>query len=67
MLHDSPESRRVLLDYLKELRDNPHPGRLSDKLAEAVGDPDGQLLHYVAALSAPPEQPVIRATSAALP
>jgi len=67
MLHDSPESRRVLLDYLKELRDNPHPDRLSDKLADAVGDPDGRLLHYVAALAAPPEHTAVRPVSATVP
>lgn len=53
MLHSSPDTRMVLLDYLQELRTNPNPGPLRDRLMTAVPDLDQRLVSYVAGLNGP--------------
>ena len=50
MLHGSDEGREVLLSYLRELRTNPNPGRLSDRLMASVPGVETRLISYVATL-----------------
>lgn len=50
MLHGSDEGREVLLGYLRELRTNPNPGKLSDRLFTEVPAADERLLAYVTTL-----------------
>ena len=40
MLHSSPETRQVLLNYLHELRTNPKPGPLHERLLADTPDAD---------------------------
>jgi len=51
MLHSSPDSRQVLLDYLKELRYTAEPPELSMSLAGALPQADARFLNYVATLN----------------
>jgi hypothetical protein len=50
LLHESDDTRTVLLDYLRELRTNPRPGRLSDSLRAAVPRADERYLAYTTSL-----------------
>lgn len=50
MLHGSDEGREVLLSYLRELRTNPNPGKLSTRLFAEVPAADERLLSYVTTL-----------------
>lgn len=50
MLHGSPQVREALLSYLHDLRDQPHPKALSDRLAEVEPDFETNVLAYVTAL-----------------
>lgn len=56
MLHDSPETKGLLLNYLHELRTNGHPGPLSDKLFAQKSGIDAKLVNYVKTLSVSMEQ-----------
>jgi hypothetical protein len=51
MLHSSPETRQVLLNYLHELRTNPKPGPLHERLLADNPDADRRLLNYVATMT----------------
>ncbi|MGQ0636360.1 MAG: hypothetical protein ACT4QC_17245 [Planctomycetaceae bacterium] len=51
MLHASPDTRQVLLNYVQDLRTTAHPGSLRTRLASQVPDCDGRLLAYVAGLN----------------
>jgi len=53
MMHSSPDTRMVLLEYLQELRTNPNPGLLRDRLTAAIPDLDQRLVGYVAGLNGP--------------
>lgn len=53
MLHSSPETRQVLLNYLHELRTNPKPGPLHERLLVDTPDADRRLLNYVATMNTP--------------
>ncbi|MCY2965754.1 MAG: hypothetical protein NT069_19350 [Planctomycetota bacterium] len=53
MLHSSPDTRMVLLEYLQELRTNPEPGPLRERLVAVSPDIDQRLLVYVAGLNGP--------------
>ena len=53
MLHSSPETRQVLLNYLHELRTNPKPGPLHERLLADTPDADRRLLNYVATMNTP--------------
>lgn len=57
MLRSSPEAKNILLDYLRDLRQNPHPPPLAPRLAQAVPDYPNQFLRYAESLS-PPQSPV---------
>lgn len=65
MLHASPDTRLVLLNYLHELRSNPNPGPIRDRLLAETPDADVRLVSYVASMTIPPgwnaEGPVHRA------
>jgi hypothetical protein len=50
MLHGSDEGRDVLLGYLRELRTNPNPGRLSDRILADVPAANERLVAYVTSL-----------------
>lgn len=51
MLEDSPDSRGVLVDYLRELRTTARPGRLSARLRKDLPDADARFLAHCATLS----------------
>jgi hypothetical protein len=66
MLHASPDTRQVLLNYLHELRTNPSPGPLHERLLMESPDADVRLLSYVVSMNMPaaafnPPAPVHRA------
>ncbi|MSR60572.1 MAG: hypothetical protein EXS05_23510 [Planctomycetaceae bacterium] len=51
MLHSSPDTRQVLLNYLQDLRTDARPGSLHARLQDATPDCEGRLLSYVAGVS----------------
>jgi hypothetical protein len=53
MLHASPDTRQVLLNYIHELRTNSNPGSLHERLLVANPDADIRWLSYVASMQAP--------------
>lgn len=53
LLHASPETRTVLLDYLNELRENPHPESLSLRLKRTIPTIDQRFQSYAASLGTP--------------
>ncbi len=46
MLHGPPEARIVLIQYLRDIRDNVPPGQLSERLAAAIPDLDRAFLKH---------------------
>ncbi len=52
MLHGSPEVRKVLLDYLQELRHTPNPGPFLPRLEAVVSSPNDLLKQHIALLDA---------------
>lgn len=50
LLHASPETRTLLLDYLNELRENPNPEALSVRLRRSIPTIDQRFQSYAAAL-----------------
>lgn len=52
MLRGDEQVRRVLLDYLQQLRSSPNPGLLLPRLELAVGDPSAKLTDYLTRLDA---------------
>jgi hypothetical protein len=53
LLRSRPEVKAVLLDYLQQLRTNPTPGSLRDRLVRVVPDPERALSAHVAAIVIP--------------
>jgi len=53
MLHSSPETRQVLLNYLHELRTDPKPGPLRELLVAEIPDVDQRMMSYVATMNTP--------------
>src|SRR6185295_4846704 len=51
MLHGSPDARAVLLNYLQDLRTDPHPGPLHSRLQADSPDCDMRLVSYVAGIN----------------
>ncbi len=51
LLHNSDDSRQVLLDYLQELRDNPHPPSLSTRLDATLPGAHMRYLTHVSSLN----------------
>jgi hypothetical protein len=50
LLHDSPETKAVLLDYLRELRTSDHPPPLKDRLQAEVPSFEKRLLQHASTL-----------------
>ncbi len=48
MLRSEPENKKVLLDYLKELRTNPNPGPLQPRLAALLPNAPASLRRHLA-------------------
>ncbi len=46
MLHGPPEARTVLIQYLRDIRNNVPPGQLSDRLLSAIPDLDRAFLKH---------------------
>lgn len=72
MMHSSPETRAVLLEYLHDLQTNPRPGSLRDRLLAVTPQLDQRLVVYVASMNGPahwggsfpnPGRPTIRAAN----
>lgn len=53
LLHASPETRTLLLDYLNELRENPTPEALSVRLRRSIPTIDQRFQSYAAVLGSP--------------
>lgn len=51
LLHGSDDSRQLLIDYLQELRDNPHPTALSVRLNDTLPEAHARYLTHVASLN----------------
>ncbi len=51
MLNESPDTKEVLLEYLRELRHAPHPGPLSERLFQEVPSADRRLMSYLASIN----------------
>jgi hypothetical protein len=64
MLQDRAEGKVVLTDYLQQLRFNPAPGTLQEKLAAVFPDLDEAFIHHVRHL---PEQRTITHTAQRTP
>jgi hypothetical protein len=58
MLRGSPESRRVLIGYLHELRNSPEAGRLRPRLLAVLPNADDVVVAHVASLDAAQQRPV---------
>ena len=50
MLHESHDTRQVLLGYLADLRDDAHPRVISERLPEVLPSFEQRFLNYVASL-----------------
>ncbi len=50
LMHGSDDSRQLLLDYLQELRDNPHPPSLSVRIADTFPESQARYLSHVTSL-----------------
>jgi hypothetical protein len=53
MLHSTPENKKVLIKYMRELRTNTDPGKLRPRLAEACPTLDATLERHLAQLDGP--------------
>ena len=54
MLHHSPDTRSVLIDFVGELRENPSPEPLSDRLGDVQPTFKDRFISYVASMSSLP-------------
>lgn len=53
MLRGDPAARKVLHDYLQELRTNSNPGSLLSKLQDVIPEPDRALTEHLASIEFP--------------
>ena len=53
LLHSSPQSKQILLDYLKHLRTDPHPPGLAARLKRDLPEFEQQFLSYLPTLNPP--------------
>ncbi len=53
LLHSTPENKKVLLAFMQNLRENPNPGSLREKLLESVQLPETELQNYILKLDIP--------------
>lgn len=51
MLHSGPETRQILLDYVRDLQQNPNPGSLRERLTAAVPNLQTRFLSYLVTLN----------------
>ena len=51
LMHGTPEGRQVLLKYIQELRENPNPGTLNDRLKYVLPLPETQFATYANTLN----------------
>ena len=54
MLHHSPDTKQVLIEFVSELRDDPSPRVLSDRMAEVLPSFADRFMSYVASMSSLP-------------
>ena len=54
MLHDSPETRLALTDYLADLRRETRPRPISERLADVIPRFESRFVSYVASLHSLP-------------
>lgn len=54
MLHHSPDTRGVLIDFVGELREDPSPRHLSERLADVQPTFKDRFISYVVSMSSPP-------------
>ena len=54
MLHHSPDTRGVLIEFVSELRDNPNPRYLSERLTELQPAYRERFASYVASMGSLP-------------
>jgi hypothetical protein len=52
MLHSTPEAKKVLRNYLTQLKTNPYPGALAPRLAEVFPSPAEALKKHLLELDA---------------
>jgi hypothetical protein len=60
MLRSTPESKKVLRNYLAQLKTNPHPGALAPRLTEVFPSPEEALKKHLLELDVP-EAPAVAA------
>lgn len=61
LLHSTPENKKVILAYLQQLKENPTPGSLREKLLENVQMPESELKAHILRLDIPvPEKSASR-------
>ncbi len=53
LLHESPDTQMLLINYLHELRENPNPGSLADRIEEEMPHAPERLLSYVSGFFLP--------------
>jgi hypothetical protein len=53
MLHSTPEAKKVLRNYLAQLKTNPNPGELASRLAEVFPSPEEALKKHLLELDVP--------------
>jgi hypothetical protein len=64
MLHTSPEAKAVLVSYLNDLRTNPHPKAISQRLRTVLPEYDTKFVGYISQLH--PGAPNVTKTAGAL-
>lgn len=63
MLRSGPNARKVLHDYLQQLRTDPTPGPLLPRLRDALGEPEQALVDHLATMEMPRQRPRTRAAT----
>lgn len=53
LLHSTPDNKKVILAYLQQLKENPAPGSLREKLLENVQMPESDLKAHILRLDLP--------------
>ncbi len=53
LLHESPDTQLLLINYLHELRENPNPGSLADRIESEMPHASERLLSYVSGFFLP--------------
>lgn len=52
-MHSTPENKKVLLAFMQNLRENPSPGSLREKLIEVIQLPEAELQNHILKLNLP--------------